>query len=30
MLWGTKQIADFQKTVKPGYAHYAMGMNEYV
>jgi hypothetical protein len=29
MLWGTKQIADFQKLVKPGYAHTALGFNEY-
>lgn len=30
MLWGTKQIADFKRLVKPGYAHTALGFNEYV
>jgi hypothetical protein len=30
MLWGTKQIADFKRLVKAGYAHTALGFNEYV
>ncbi len=30
MLWGDKQIGDFTKLVKPGYAHCALGPNEYV
>ncbi|KAK2466345.1 hypothetical protein APHAL10511_001987 [Amanita phalloides] len=28
MLWGYKQIADFQRLVKPGYATHILGMNE--
>lgn len=28
MLWGDKQIGDFTKLVKPGYAHCALGPNE--
>ncbi|KAF5364146.1 hypothetical protein D9756_000555 [Leucocoprinus leucothites] len=28
MLWGSKQIGDFTKLVKPGYANCAMGPNE--
>lgn len=28
MLWGYKQIADFQRLVKAGYANYVLGMNE--
>jgi hypothetical protein len=28
MLWGVKQIADFQRLVKPGYAKTALGFNE--
>jgi O-glycosyl hydrolase len=28
MLWGTKQISDFTRLVKPGYARYALGFNE--
>jgi len=28
MLWGDKQIGDFTKLVKPGYAHCALGFNE--
>ncbi|KAJ3564692.1 hypothetical protein NP233_g8135 [Leucocoprinus birnbaumii] len=28
MLWGSKQISDFTKLVKPGYAKCAMGPNE--
>ncbi|KAF9452042.1 glycoside hydrolase family 128 protein [Macrolepiota fuliginosa MF-IS2] len=28
MLWGPKQIGDFTKLVKPGYANCAMGFNE--
>jgi len=30
MLWGTKQVADFKRLVKAGYAHTALGFNEYV
>lgn len=30
MLWGDKQIGDFQKNVKAGYARFVLGMNEYV
>jgi len=29
MLWGWKQVDDFVKLVKPGYAQYALGPNEY-
>jgi len=29
MLWGWKQVDDFVKLVKPGYARYALGPNEY-
>jgi hypothetical protein len=28
MLWGPKQIADFQRLVVPGYANVVLGMNE--
>ncbi|KAF4602241.1 hypothetical protein EYR40_005446 [Pleurotus pulmonarius] len=28
MLWGEKQLSDFKKLVKPGYANIAMGFNE--
>ncbi|KDR83536.1 hypothetical protein GALMADRAFT_55152, partial [Galerina marginata CBS 339.88] len=28
MLWGPKQIGDFQNLVKPGYARWALGFNE--
>ncbi|PPQ74997.1 hypothetical protein CVT24_010071, partial [Panaeolus cyanescens] len=28
MLWGIKQINDFKRLVKPGYAHVALGFNE--
>jgi hypothetical protein len=30
MLWGTKQIGDFKNLVVAGYAHTALGFNEYV
>jgi hypothetical protein len=30
MLWGDKQIGDFQKNVKAGYARFVLGMNEWV
>lgn len=30
MLWGWKQVDDFVKMVKFGYAQYALGPNEYV
>jgi len=29
MLWGWKQVDDFVQLVKPGYARYALGPNEY-
>ena len=28
MLWGPKQIDDFEKQVKAGYASYLLGFNE--
>jgi hypothetical protein len=30
MLWGTKDIETWKQLVKPGYARFALGFNEYV